>query len=259
MLLKYQGNNKFIFVANTKCASNSIEASRLSKISEIQLTITSVGKHMSIEEIYEKFDFIFREYKFENFFKFGIIRDPLHWVVSWFNFRSRPSLADPTHRYHKNYTGEMQFSDFWNLNKDSRFLYPQSAMFFSDRYEKIKVDYLVRFEKLTEDLSFVKKIIGLGSLKLMRKNYSVVRRINADEVDDTIKKEIRQKYRIDYDLIGNLDKYNKSGLERFKTRATSVNRPRLEIMNMLKNFIIGTHLETPTRSLINCFKRSKHS
>ena len=61
-------------------------------------------------------------------------------------------------------------------------------MFFSDRYEKIKVDYLVRFEKLTEDLSFVKKIIGLGSLKLMRKNYSVVRRINADEVDDTIKK-----------------------------------------------------------------------
>lgn len=117
MLIKYQGNNKFIFVANTKCASQSIEASRLGKISEIKLTNILVGKHMSIEEIYERFGFIFDEYEFEDFFKFGIIRDPLHWVVSWFNFRSRPELSDPRHRSHKNYAGEMQFSDFWNLNK----------------------------------------------------------------------------------------------------------------------------------------------
>ena len=85
---------------------------------------------MSIEEIYEIFEFIFKEYKIEDFFKFGIIRDPLHWVVSWFNFRAIPELSDPSHPNHKNYTGEMQFSDFWNLHKNHVFLNPQSGRFF---------------------------------------------------------------------------------------------------------------------------------
>lgn len=251
------GNNKFIFVGNTKCASGSIEKSRLGEISEIKLTSSYIGKHMSIEGIYERFGFLFKEYNFEDFFKFGIIRDPLHWVVSWFNYRARPELADPTHRNHENYTGLMQLADFWNLNKNRRFLTPQSARFFSKTNQKIKVDYLVRFEKLTEDLSVVKKILGLHSLKIMHKNKSIVRRIGTDEVDDVIRKEIIQKYRSDYDLIRKLDSYNSNGLERFRMRASSVSRSHDGVMNLLKDFIIGTPFETPTRSLINFIKTRK--
>jgi len=121
------------------------------------------------------------------------------------------------------------------------------------------VDYLVRFEKLTEDLSVVKKILGLDSLKIMHKNKSTVRRIGADEVDDVIRKEIIQKYRSDYDLISKLDSYNSSGLERFRMRESSVPRPRVGVMNMLKNFITGTPLEAPTRSLINFIKTREKS
>ncbi len=49
-----------------------------------------------------------------------------------------------------------------------------------------------------------------------------------------IRKEIIQKYRSDYDLISKLDSYNSSGLERFRMRVSSVTRPRVGVMNMLK-------------------------
>jgi len=154
---------------------------------------------------------------------------------------------------------KMQFSDFWNLNKNRRLFYPQSTKFFSRSNQKIKVDYLVRFEKLAEDLSAVKKILGLDSLKIMHKNNSIVRRIGADEVDDTIREEIIQKYRSDYDLISKLDSYNSSGLERFRMRMPFVTSPQVGVMNMLKNLIIGTPLEAPTRSLINLIKTREKS
>jgi hypothetical protein len=50
MLIKYSGKNKFIFVANTKCASTSIVHSKIAKISDIKLTYTQIGRHMSIEQ-----------------------------------------------------------------------------------------------------------------------------------------------------------------------------------------------------------------
>src|SRR6476469_3594766 len=102
MLIKYSGKNKFIFVANTKCASTSIEHSKIAEISEIKLTygLPRIGRHMSIDDISEKFNFLFEEYKLNEFFKFGVIRDPLDWVVSWFNFNSRPEARDPKYRFH---------------------------------------------------------------------------------------------------------------------------------------------------------------
>jgi len=121
------------------------------------------------------------------------------------------------------------------------------------------VDYLIRFEKLTEDLSVVRKILGLNSLKIMHKNKSLVRRICADDVDDVIRKEIIQQYRSDYDLISKLDSYNASGLERFRVCMSSVSSPHVGLMNRLKNLIIGTPLEAPTRSIINFIKTREKS
>jgi gluconolactonase len=231
MLIKYSGKNKFIFVANTKCASTSIEHSKIAEISDIKLSYgrARIGRHMSIDDIYEKFNFVFEEFKFNEFFKFGVIRDPLDWVVSWFNFTSRPELRDPKHRYHKNYTGEMTFTEFWHLKKNTGFLkLPQNNMFFSIKSESIRVDYLARQEKLLEDFSLIQDILGLDSLKIPKINESSVRRINPNDVEDSFKEEIREKYRSDYDLIEHLESFNSKGLEFFKHRIVTSN---IEIIN----------------------------
>ena len=212
MLIKYTGKNKFIFIANTKCASSSIEASRIAKIADIELTNTNIGKHLSIGKLYDKFDFIFEQFNFQDFFKFGIIINLLDWVVSWFNFRSRSQVTNPNHPKHKNYTGEMTFAEFWNLSKNQPFLKPEYHKFFN-KSKNIQVDYLMLQEKMLEDISTVKEILKIDSFKIPNKNKSAVKRISSEDVEDDIKEEIRQKYHRDYDLIYNLEEFNLKGIE----------------------------------------------
>ena len=207
MLIKYTGKNKFIFIANTKCASTSIESSEIADIADIKLIDHNIGKHLSIGKVCEKFDFIFEEYKAQDFFKFGVIRNPLDWVVSWFNFRSRTQLRDPSHPNHENYTGEMTFSEFWHLNKNKPFLRPQYQSFFA-KDKNIHLDYIILQEKLLEHISVVKTVLALDSLTIQNKNKSSAKRIKSEDVKNDIKNEIEHKYRLDYELINNLEKFN---------------------------------------------------
>ena len=226
MLIKYSGKNKFIFVANTKCASTSIVHSKIAELSDINSTYARprIGRHMSLDDIYENFNFLFEEFKFNEFFKFGIIREPLDWVVSWFNFRSRPEISDPKHKKHQDYTGDLTFTEFWHLYKNMDFLkIPQKTIFFSMKSESIRVDYLARYEKLSENLSLIQGILGLDSLNIPKMNESSVRRINPNDVEDSLKEEIREKYKSDYDLIEHLESFNSRGLEFFKNRIVTSN------------------------------------
>ncbi|MEM9927426.1 MAG: sulfotransferase family 2 domain-containing protein [Cyanobacteria bacterium P01_D01_bin.50] len=218
MLIKYNGEHKFIFVANTKCASASIEKSKIAEVSDIKEVHLSRDKHLPIEDIYTKYSGVFENYKFEYFFKFGVIRNPLDWIVSWYNFRSRPELKDPNHPTHRNYTGEMTFADFWHSTKNNKFFVRgQSPMFFSPDNNSIKVNYLAKLETLIEDLSRIKGILGIDSLDIPKVNTSIVR-ITSDNVEESIKKEITTKYSRDYELINNLESFNSEGLELFKNR-----------------------------------------
>ncbi|MEL7505516.1 MAG: hypothetical protein AAFN18_23960, partial [Cyanobacteria bacterium J06554_6] len=86
---------------------------------------------MSIEKIYERFGFIFKNFPFESFLKFAVIRDPLEWVISWYNFRSRPSLKRSQSQNKSAYAGNLSFNEFWESNKGEFFLLPQTNRFFS--------------------------------------------------------------------------------------------------------------------------------
>lgn len=41
-----------------------------------------------------------------------ISREPLDWLFSWWRYRSRPDLADPAARRHRNYSGDVTFEQF---------------------------------------------------------------------------------------------------------------------------------------------------
>jgi len=221
MLIKYRGKQKFIFIANTKCASTSIEKSKIGETPEIKITNAPIGKHMSLEQVHERFGFVFNVIKFEEFFKFGVIRDPVDWVVSWYNYRSRAELSDPNKKNYRNYAGDMTFSGFWDSAKDQHSLNPQSQRFFSTSNPDIKVDYLIRLENLNEDLLAVKAILGLNLLNIKQRNKSQTARMSSPAVEDRVRKEIEQKYHSDYELIEGLDAFNSSSLERFSDRLPS--------------------------------------
>lgn len=242
MLIKYRGNKKFIFIANRKCASSSIEASQIGKIADLKITRTPIGKHMTIDEVYERFDWIFAEdeFNFHKFLKFGIIRDPLARVISWYNFRSRPELKNNPNKY----TANLSFGEFWHFNKNSDFLEPQYKMFFSSKNDNVKVDYLCRQENLEEDLLKIKEILSLNSFKLPQSNTSQ-KRIGVKDIKEDLKNSIKQFYAHDYELINNLDAINSKALSLFSQSKISEHEnsknvllPRFSrIYRRLKNFI----------------------
>jgi hypothetical protein len=92
MLISF--TRRFVFIAATKNASTTIEHV-LRPHSDIALTHPRFGKHLQYRKVATRFHFLFDRYgvPIESFFRFGVIREPLEWVVSWYNYRSRERLA----------------------------------------------------------------------------------------------------------------------------------------------------------------------
>ena len=85
-------------------------------------------------------------------------REPIDWLSSWWRFRSREQLANPTNPRHRNYTGDVSFEEFARAYMDgseqfakvgrpSRFLRPcpgEAEVVRVFRYDRLDllVDYL---------------------------------------------------------------------------------------------------------------------
>ena len=52
-----------------------------------------------------------------------VVREPVDWLASWWRYRSREELADPSKRNHRNYAGHLSFEQFARA-------YPQGREFF---------------------------------------------------------------------------------------------------------------------------------
>ena len=79
---------RFIFIANSKTASTSIEAV-LAPYAEINRIGSALRKHISWEASKKEYKFLFKldEYHPDSFFKFVVVREPVEWVLSWYNYR----------------------------------------------------------------------------------------------------------------------------------------------------------------------------
>lgn len=216
MLLRYSGGNRFIFIANSKSASSSIEASKLVKYSDIRVTSAYSGKHMSLESVYQRFGFLYKEFPFETFFKFSVIRDPLDWVISWYNFRSRPGEKKDRKYGQKFYAGDISFEEFWQQNKDLPFLNPQSDRFFAGDDGEIELNYLIKQSDFQKDFAEVKEILDLSFIRIPRKNRSLSR-VDAADISDVVKQEIAEKYARDYELYSSLAAFNQAGIQAYRS------------------------------------------
>ena len=103
----------FVFLAPTKTGSTSIEAAFLTH-SQIILQSPPSFKHTT----YAGFQRFLQPYLAwggfprESYEVVCAFREPIDWLASWWRYRSREQLANPTNPRHRNYTGDISFEQF---------------------------------------------------------------------------------------------------------------------------------------------------
>ncbi|HUF57319.1 MAG TPA: sulfotransferase family 2 domain-containing protein [Thermohalobaculum sp.] len=206
-------SKRFVFVANTKAASTSFEH-RLFPYCEIQRAGTPERKHIPLAKILgHEYRFLFDnpDYPADTFFKFGVIRDPIEWIGSWYRYRKGNKTQAPI-------PAGMSFQDFyekmdWNfVGWGRKFL--QSDKFRSESGH-ILADYLIPYEDLEVHAKIIFDAYGIEG-DLPKKNSSELGPETLSVPSDLIER-LRDFYKEDYDLISRIPGLNEKGLKLLDT------------------------------------------
>lgn len=193
MLISFQ--KCFVFVANLKTASSSIE-NVLTKYSDISIRKTKFGKHMSATQIKNIIDLLpLTDELKSSFFWFGVIREPISYLLSIYNSHQKDAFDGKKHS-----TKGISFEEFiesWCLEDMNWQVAPQSERFCKENGELI-VDYLIPYEHLTEGIAKVWKKLGIND-ELPHNNKSP-KIVCESDISDNVKDIIAKLYKKDYIL-----------------------------------------------------------
>jgi hypothetical protein len=156
---------KFLFIANLKTASTSIERV-LSPHCELRLNQSRFGKHQSFSEFAERFKWLLGCTNINDIFIFGVMRDPVDYVLSIYNSHRRDVFRDNQRLY----TGDLDFAQFisqW-VPKNADQLRPQHLRFTSAE-GRLVTNLLLSYDHLEDGLRIVADRIGVPDLKNMPK------------------------------------------------------------------------------------------
>ncbi len=191
---------KFIFVANTKAASTSIEH-YLRDFADIQVSEVPEQKHMPYYKILDEYSGFLKEHGGQDeFMTFGVFRHPISWINSWYRYRIGNEDIEA-------YINEdLTFKEFflkgdWNiwLNKSEAVPLLQKRLFEDPTTGNIMVDRLLRFEHLSSDLGKLLKELGIEVEKdLGHLNRSKLQ--NKDDIDDEFSRLLRNHYHEDFKI-----------------------------------------------------------
>jgi hypothetical protein len=173
MLISIKYN--FVFLCNTKCASNSIE-SMLEPHSDIIFSGLPVLRHTN----YRQYSQHIRPYLIENagvdnIETICLVREPLSWLSSWYRFRSRHDLRNKKHPSHQNSTSGIQFSEFikaYMLSDPPSYANVGSQYdFVKDSMNAVGVDKIFPYENIGGFVRYMGSKVG-KKLKLNNMNVS---------------------------------------------------------------------------------------
>lgn len=201
--------NKFVFVANTKTASTSIEHALMPHC-EIYCGGTPARKHLPMHMIWKEYGFLFNQpnHPSSDYFKFGVMRDPIDWIGSWFRYRKGNKVESPL-------PDTMPFVDFWkqkdwNIYRSDGTRHLQKDMFIGPK-GYLWADMIIPYSKLNSEFSAICDALDIRC-PLPRKNVSNLTR-NADFPANLVA-EMKDFYAEDYELWDKLDEINARGMTR---------------------------------------------
>ena len=205
---------RFVFVANTKTASTSIEQV-LTPYAEIRRIGTPDRKHTSLHAGMTSYDYMFAQPEHDptTYFKFGVMRDPIDWIGSWFRYRKGNTVESPL-------PPDMDFDAFW-ARKDWNIERPngggknlQRDMFCAPD-GTLLADVIIPFPRLGDIFGEICDALDI-KVSLQRRNVSVIN--ESVEVSDELRAEMQAFYAEDYALFDRLDGINIAGLTRLLHR-----------------------------------------
>ena len=211
MLLSF--DRRFLFVANTKTASTSIE-SVLRPHAQIVRAGTPARKHMPLVRALEEYRPALAAAGLDaaGVVKFGVMRDPLDWIVSWFRYRRGNEVESPL-------PPGMDFAGFWaradwNIRRQDGSRYLQRDMF-CDADGRVLADIIIPYPGIDAVFGRICERLGLPrEAPLPRENRSRLSR--TDPIAPDLLAEMRAFYAEDYALYDRLDEINAPALARLE-------------------------------------------
>lgn len=202
---------KFIFVANTKTASTSIEAA-LMRYSDIVRAGDPRRKHISLYEGLRTYPVVFNNphHRPEAYFKFGVMRDPIDWICSWYRYRSSNQVESPLPR-------NMSFAEFWqqadwNIRYANGQKHLQNSMFTAPD-GSLLADVVIPYPKVGEMFAEICHLLKVEA-PLPRRNVS--QRTDTGDIPDSLLAEMRAFYSEDYAFYDRLDEINAEGMAKLR-------------------------------------------
>lgn len=165
---------KFMFIANLKTASTAIERV-LAQHAEIRLVQSRFGKHQSFSEFAERFKWLLSCVNMQELFIFGVMRDPVDYVLSLYNAHRLEHFRDVP----KLYTGNMDFAQFlaeW-VPKNADQLRPQYMRFLGTE-GRVIANLIISYDRLTEGLALVAEKLEIRDLLDVPRRNSSPRSLN---------------------------------------------------------------------------------
>lgn len=193
---------RFIFIANSKTASTSIEAA-LAPYAEINRIGSALRKHISWEVAKKEYKFLFKfeEYHPDTFFKFGVIREPVDWVLSWYNYRlGNQKLPNSLPQ-------DMTFYQFWKSIDRIKDISQKAS--FVDEDGVCRFDLIIPHQAVGRAFPVLVSSLKIPKTNLPTKNKSAGQTLQRSKLSAEIVADINSYYQQDFDLwkewSGNID------------------------------------------------------
>jgi hypothetical protein len=164
---------------------------------EIRIVETRFGKHMSLGQIAQRFDWALKYTRAEELFVFGVVREPVDLLLSLYNAHTGESL-----RNKPNPTTGMSFDDFLDVWLADNFQGKPQSRRFRDRSGLLRMTHLIDYDKLNEEFDKICERLGLGERPLKHLNISSDTLRRSDLTAAQIAR-VEEMYAQDYELLRN--------------------------------------------------------
>lgn len=195
----------FLFISNTKVASSTIHH-LLYPVADAVFYRPQLGKHFDYAQARDRL----RGWggpEADTLYRFGVIREPVDWMRSWYKFRSRPDMRATSHARGKVAIPEdLDFEGFIDdvlagVPEEYASIREQSHVF-TDRARNVQMDFLARLDSIGEDCRI---LAGHPALKPLLELTGY--RVNVSDTDRDLSLPAAKKAKLEAFLAADCELY----------------------------------------------------